>query len=388
MAKLTQMMTNSWALALLAAALTACGGVGYHDRSFGDLPAWSAQRSAETEELSTAMARSCTVYEKRADNNHRLVHPKRPRFGSYQDWQPFCQALLEHPERISSLIETHLKPIELVGPNEGMFTGYYEPELKGSFQRDDVYNTPIFKRPDNLVTAKLEDFYSNIPDDMTRRDLVGRLEGQRFIPYHNRAEIIAGALAEGSELLWVDNPIDAFFLQIQGSGRVRLPNGEIIYVGYAGKNGKPYTAIGRVLLDEGKLSEDNVSLSTIRDWLENNPEEQNRILNANESFVFFTEREDGPYGAQGVLLTPHRSLAVDTQFIPLGVPVYVSTKLTGDNHKSFDRLMVAQDIGGAIKGKVRGDIFFGHSEEAKHLAGWQQEPGRLFAFVPKTVSLD
>jgi membrane-bound lytic murein transglycosylase A len=207
-------------------------------------------------------------------------------------------------------------------------------------------------------------------------------------PYENRAAIESGALrGRGLEMLWVDDPVDAFFLQIQGSGRVMLEDGTSLRIGYAGQNGHPYVAIGRELIARGALTREAVSMPAIRDWLRANPQEADAVMNRNPSFVFFRELDgDGPVGAQGVALTPGRSLAVDRSFVPYGVPVWLDAEDPVDGEVRVQRLLVAQDTGGAIRGPVRGDVFWGHGPEAEHRAGLMKSRGRYFLLLPKTVT--
>lgn len=209
------------------------------------------------------------------------------------------------------------------GKRDGLFTGYYEPELRGSRTPSDRFSVPIYRRPDDLVTVDLGAFN----DEWRGRRLAGRVEDGRLKPYPTRADITSGALSDqGLELVWVDDPIGAFFLQVQGSGRVRLEEGGDLRIGYAATNGRPYRSIGREMIARGLMKREEVSLQSLRDWLKSHPDQATEILNANPSFVFFRELpEDGPIGAQGVALTPGRSLAVDRAFMPLGVPVWLET---------------------------------------------------------------
>ena len=223
--------------------------------------------------------------------------------------------------------------------------------------------------------------------------IAGRVVDGRLQPFETRAAIEAGALADrGLELLWVDDAIEAFFLHIQGSGRVVLDNGEIERVGYAGQNGHAYFAIGRELIARGALDRDNVSLQTIRAWLTAYPEEARAVMNKNASFVFFQRiKGDGPIGAFQVVLTPGASLAVDRRFVPLGVPVWLETLIPEADGENVEKpvpwrgLLVAQDTGGAIRGVVRGDIFFGAGFKAEAIAGRLKSPGRYFILLPRTV---
>lgn len=366
---------------LFATCLTACGegpDVDYVKRNWSAVPGWA---QTDVAGMLPALRESCGVYAKR--DAALPVHAEKELFGTYADWHAFCEkALSVEGGDLRAVFESTMQPYEIVGEGNGLFTGYYEPELRGAFEYSSTYSTPLHRKPGDLLVADLSHFSSD--EALKGKQIVGRVKGDRFIPYHTRTDIHEGALPLADVLMWLDSPIDAFFLQIQGSGRVRLPDGKVIYVGYDGKNGHRYTPIGRWMVEQGFLTRDNVSLQTIRAWLDANPDRLHEALAKNASYVFFRLRDDGPYGAQGVVLTPERSMAVDTRFVPLGVPLFVNTQLTGENNKPFTAAMVAQDVGGAITGAIRGDIYFGHGERAEHLAGHQQAAGRLFVFIPRT----
>jgi membrane-bound lytic murein transglycosylase A len=286
-----------------------------------------------------------------------------------------------------SFFETHFEPFAVTnrGEPEGLFTGYYEPTLDGSRVRTERFSVPLYGRPPELLTVDLGRFR----EEWRGERLAGRLEGAAVVPFADRRAIHRGALAgRRLEVLWVDDPVDAFFLEIQGSGRVRLPDGEEVRVGYAGQNGHPYTAIGRVLVERGALPRQAVSLQSIRRWLEDHPQWARDLLERNASYVFFRILDgDGPRGAQGVVLSPGRSLAVDRRFLPLGAPVWLTTTVPGPAQgtpeEPFRRLLVTQDTGGAIRGPVRGDVFFGPGEEAAWRAGHLKRPGRLWLLLPR-----
>ncbi len=269
-------------------------------------------------------------------------------------------------------------------------TGYFEPELKGSLVRDETYNTPIRALPEDLVQVDLGQFR----DDLRGRRIAGEVKDGRLVPYADRADIQAGALGEKERVLaWVDSPIDAFFLHIQGSGRIRLPDETVLRVGYAGQNGHPYTAIGRVLIDEGEIPRQRISMQSIRAWLAAHPEDASRVMETNASYIFFrpidvSDPALGPLGSQGVPLAPERSLAIDPRYHAFGMPIWVETKAptssSVDDPAVFRRLMIAQDTGGAIRGVVRGDLFFGHGEEAANRAGRMNSPGRFYVLLPRS----
>jgi len=234
----------------------------------------------------------------------------------------------------------------------------------------------------------VDDDLGQFRDTLRGERIAGRVEGGRLHPYPDRGTIDRGALAgRGLELLWVDDAVDAFFLQIQGSGRVTMADGSVIRVGYDGQNGHPYVAVGRVLIQRGIMTPEQVSMQSIRAWLAANPTAAPDLLRENPSFVFFRELTgDGPVGAQGVALTPGRSLAVDPRFLPLGAPMWLDVedpRVAGDRIR---RLVVAQDTGGAIRGPVRGDLFWGHGAAAEDAAGRMRSQGRYWLLLPAGVS--
>lgn len=316
-------------------------------------------------------------------------------YGTADDWQLACDAANEltessQPEDARRFFEAWFQPFAITsdGDNEGLFTGYYEPLLEGSKSRNGAYEIPLHLPPGDLVKVDLGKF----DPDLEGRSIRGRIEGQEFIPYHSRDDIVRGALAERDlELVWVNDEIEKFFLQIQGSGQVRLDDGTVIRVGYADQNGLPYRAIGRDLIEIGALTPESVSLQSIRQWLEDNPDRAREIMGRNKSYIFFRENteldpNDGPLGAQSVPLTAGRSLAVDPRHIPLGSPVWLDTTAPWPSgEQPLRRLMIAQDTGGAIKGAVRGDVFWGAGERAEAIAGHMKSKGQYFVLVPRAA---
>lgn len=269
------------------------------------------------------------------------------------------------------------------GKQEGMLTGYYEPLLKGSRTKDERFPVPVYGVPDDLITV---DLASIVPDSRNLR-LKGRLAGKRLIPYWSRADIDAGrAPLGGRELLWVDDPVELFFLQVQGSGRVQLPTGEVVRLGYADQNGHPYRSIGRVLVERGQLPVERASMQGIKAWARDNADRLPALLNENPSYVFFRELpagSGGPLGSLGVPLTPGRSIAIDPSVIPLGAPVFISSVWPGSG-QPLRRLVLAQDTGGAIKGAVRADFFWGFGPEAGEGAGRMRQPLQMWVLLPAT----
>jgi membrane-bound lytic murein transglycosylase A len=305
-------------------------------------------------------------------------------------WSAVCAdaAALEpaEPDGIRRFFETRFVAYRVAnadGSEEGLVTGYFEPLLRGSRAATGSYRYPLYGVPDDLLVVDL----SAVRPELRHLRLRGRIEGHRVVPYYSRAEIETGrARLQGREIVWVDDPLDLFFLQVEGSGRVQLDTGEMVRVGYADQNGHPYTSVGRALVERGELTVEEASMQGIRAWAGKNPDKVGELLNRNASYVFFRElpaAEPGPIGTLGVPLAAGRSLAVDPRSIPLGAPVFLATTWPrGD--RPLQRLMVAQDTGGAIKGGVRADVFWGFGEEAAELAGWMRETGRLWVLLPAT----
>lgn len=356
--------------------------------AFSDLPGWREDRMAPALD---AFRRSC---------RRMAAQPDATSLGgagfagTVGDWRTACAAAEKVPAgndaAVRSYFETWFVPRAgraEGGETDGLFTGYYEPLLEGSRTKSERYHVPLYGRPRDLVSVDLGDFR----EDLKGRRLAGRVEDGALVPYADREEIEKGALAgRDLELVWVDDPIDAFFLQIQGSGRVRLAEGGEIRVGYAGENGHPYFAIGRELVNRGALSKEEVSMQSIRRWLEEHPEEAPAVLATNASYVFFREIEgEGPLGAEGVPLTPGRSLAVDRKHWPLGVPLWLDATAPsaqeGTPDRPLRRLVIAQDTGGAIRGPIRGDVFWGAGDEAAEIAGRMKHGGRLWVLLPRSL---
>ncbi|WP_439816385.1 murein transglycosylase A [Zavarzinia sp. CC-PAN008] len=347
--------------------------------TFASLPGWQDDRP---EEALSAFLISCRrLLAKDPGEDLGMAGPA----GAWQDACRKAQATI--PDGARAFFETTFVPFAGSGDagREGLFTGYYEPELRGSRTRSDTYATPLLAAPDDLVTADLGAFREELKGKGTIR---GRLEGNRLVPYHDRAAIYAGALdGRGLELVWVDSAVDAFFLEVQGSGRIVLDDGSVLRLGYANQNGHAYTAIGRELVRSGELTRAQANMQGIRDWLAAHPDKARALLETNRSYVFFTpltHPEDGPLGAQGVPLTVERSLAVDRKFVTLGVPVFLDTTLPDET--PYRRLFIAQDTGGAIRGAIRGDIFFGPGARGAEMAGNMRHQGRIWVLLPRAVA--
>jgi membrane-bound lytic murein transglycosylase A len=288
---------------------------------------------------------------------------------------------------LRQFFKTSFTPYAVVnadGTSEGMITGYYEPLLHGSRRASAQYKFPVYGVPDDLLTVDFGELYPELKNMRLR----GRVDGKRVVPYYTRAEIQSGKGINGRELVWVDDAIDLFFLQIQGSGKVALDSGETIRLSFAEQNGHPYRSVGRLLVERGELTLDQASMQGIRAWGNRNPDKLPELLNSNGSYVFFREQPGdtpGPVGSLGVPLTPGRSLAVDTRVVPLGAPVFLSTTLPNST-QPLNRLMAAQDTGGAIKGAVRADFYWGSGDEAGAQAGRMRQTGRLWVLLPNGSS--
>jgi membrane-bound lytic murein transglycosylase A len=355
--------------------------------SFKHLPGW------ETSDLNKsllAFQTSCHAFIKQAPE--QVVGTDDISLQA-KDWHPACQAALnvnsnseQDPKRF---FQKWFAPVEFYGdqPIKGLFTGYYMPLIKGSYTQSAEFNVPIYEAPQDLITIDLGLFAPHLKN----RKIVGRLAGSQVVPYYTREQINNGAIKKSARvLLWMHSPIDRLFLEIQGSGVVELDDGTQVYIGYDGQNGAPYTAIAGVLIKKGVMTKDNASMQGIKRYLEAHPEEMNPVINQNQSFVFFRKLNlDGALGSQGVALTPGYSLAIDRQWVPMGAPLWLNTSRPDsrnpDRNKPMQRLMVAQDTGGAIKGKIRGDVFWGGGEKATMIAGHMKNPGHYWLLLPRHV---
>jgi membrane-bound lytic murein transglycosylase A len=308
-------------------------------------------------------------------------------------WRIACEASAAVDGRdeaaVRAFFESAFTPHAVVNPDgtrEGTITGYYEPLLRGSRTPGSVYRFPAYGVPDDMLVVDLSELYPELKPMRLR----GRVDGRRVVPYYARAELEDGKGGlSGREILWTDDAVELFFLQIQGSGKVILDSGETVRLSYADQNGHPYRSVGRLLVERGELTLDQASMQGIKAWAARNPQRLPELLNQNGSFVFFRElpaSEDGPLGALGVPLTAGRSLAVDPRAIPLGAPVFIATSWP-NSEASLQRLMLAQDTGGAIRGAVRADFFWGSGEDAGTQAGRMRQKGELFVLLPQGFAL-
>ncbi|MBA2710595.1 MAG: murein transglycosylase A [Tatlockia sp.] len=359
--------------------------ISMQQKTFAQLPGWG---STKVKKSLLAFQISCKTFLRQ--------DPEQPVGSEYidlkaKDWQPACREALS----INPISETLARkffqqwftPVEFNDkePVPGLFTGYYMALLHGSKIKTKEYNVPIYGTPSDLLTINLELFDPNLKN----RRVIGRLVNNQVIPFHTRAEINKGAINKTAPVLvWVNSRIDRLFLEIQGSGTVQLTDGTNMYLGYAAQNGAPYTAIAKVLIDQGVMTRDNASMQHIKRYLEAHPDQMDKVLNQNRSFVFFhaLQREEA-LGAQGVALTPGYSLAVDRKWIPLGAPLWLHTTRPSnqnpDQEKSLHRLMIAQDTGGAIRGLVRGDVYWGAGERATFIAGHMKNRGHYWLLLPR-----
>jgi membrane-bound lytic murein transglycosylase A len=345
----------------------------FRPASFDVLPGW---RQDDLREAWPAFLNSCSV----------LV--KKP------DWKEPCTVARDvdatDAGAVRVFFESFFVPSQVINPDgtdTGLVTGYYEPLLRGARKRGGPYQTPLHRAPEDLLTIDLASVYPELKNMRLR----GRVVGNKVVPYPTRSEMMQSNALAGKELVWVDDPIEAFFLQVQGSGRVQLADTkETIRVAYADQNGHPYKSIGRYLVDKGEMTLEQASAQSIKTWYIAHPARRDELLNANPSYVFFKEEKiadpsKGPKGALGVPLTPQRSIAVDAQFIPLGVPVFLATTQPGSD-APLQRLMMAQDTGGAIRNPVRADFFWGFSSDAPEKAGRMKQRGAMWILTPKLAA--
>jgi membrane-bound lytic murein transglycosylase A len=386
-----RLVVGGWLALAMALALGGCSTVSrncppaapppprvsYEPARFPELPGW---RADAVEEAWPALLNSCLVLAGRAPQ-----------------WADLCNAAraLSPPaaDAARAFFERYFDPYHVVQrtagerKSSGLITGYYEPQLRGARIASPQFATPLYAPPPDLLTVELSALYPELKGKRLR----ARLEGNKVVPYYSRGELAAAPELAGQELVWVDSALDALLLEVQGSGRVQLADGETIRLQYADENGQPYRSIGRYLVDRGELSSEQANLPGIRQWAASHPERLKELLDANPSVVFFHEEPIadaaiGPKGTLGVPLTAGRSIAVDRTAVPLGAPVFLVTTWP-ETQNALERLVLAQDTGGAIHGAVRADFFWGTGAQAGDQAGRMRESGQLWLLWPKGLPL-
>lgn len=314
-------------------------------------------------------------------------------------WQPVCAAAqqqgLNGKNRdgadVRQFLQAHLQPWRLLDsggkPAQNTVTGYYEPLVRAARTQHGDYQWPLYEAPADLLTIDLGTVYPELAGKRIR----GKLSGKRVVPYDTRAQIAESASRQPPVIVWVDDPVEAFFLQIQGSGRAQLPDGTMTRLAYADHNGRPYASIGQWLIDQGELTLAQASMANIKAWAQRHPARVQEMLNANSAMVFFREEniidpELGPKGAYSIPLTAQRAIAVDPAFVPLGSPVFLSTSLPA-SAQPLRRLVFAQDTGAAIKGAARADFYWGFGDEAGAQAGRMKQRGEMWVLWPKDAGV-
>jgi membrane-bound lytic murein transglycosylase A len=348
----------------------------------------------EVESLRRALRHSLTYLEKLPRDRIVGEQPRRFNAGDVRDaliafdqlldlWrcrECFARELDARFEMLPSSADAELSRV--------LFTGYYQPVMEGSLARTEKFRYPIYATPADLVSAELV----ALQPKRTAQRIVGRVRGEEFIPYYSRREIDDGGALQGRrlELAWVADPIDVFFLHIQGSGIVRLPDGTQVSVGYAAQNGWPYRSIGRLLIDQSKIPREEMSMQQLRRYLNENPQEQSEIFAYNESYVFFRVLADEPLGSLEVPVTAGRSLATDARLFPKGALAWIETEvpvLDGSGAlqgwRPIARFALNQDTGGAIRGLQRADLYFGSGNEPAALAGYMNRQGKIYFLMLK-----
>lgn len=356
---------------------------------FSQLPGWGG---SDIRAALGAFKRSCVALARKPSG---APMGENGYAGVVADWQTICAAIpnAADSQAARGYFESRFTPVEIKRSDGAgaLFTGYYEPELAVSRTPAGKYRAPIYGLPQNLVTANLGLFR----DSLRGERLTGCVGGHTLSPCPTRAEIDAHSLEDAPVLFYAADPVAVFFLHIQGSGRVRLENGAMARVAYAGQNGRPYKAIGRTLIDRGFLTRDEVSMQAIRSWMQTHAAAARAVMETDPSYVFFREQPIGnpalgSNGSEGVPLTPAVSIAIDARVNPLGAPFYIAAvRPDADPQKPdrvFDRLLVAQDTGGAIRGPGRADVFWGFGRDAESIAGRMKSTGRLFVLLPKAVA--
>lgn len=345
--------------------------------SFQNLPHWNSREHAKSFK---SFQISCQALLKK-DPNLQVGFAELKM--TSKDWFPACQKAMEYPMGLSNteakkFFEHYFTPYFWRTQKTGLFTGYYSPLFKGSLEKSEKYRFPVYGVPKDLIQANLKDFSSQLPNKV----IFGKIKGHRFIPYDDRAHISDGALnSKAPVIAWLANPMDALEIEIQGAGAIQTKQA-MLTLNYAAQNNQPYNAIGKFLIEDKKMLAKDVTMLTIRHYFRQHPDEVNYYFNKNPSFVFFKLISKPLFlGALNVPLSPGYSMAIDPNYIPLGTPVFVSTELP--NHHHFNRLLIAQDVGGAIKGPIRGDIYWGTGKVARDMASNMKQLGTYWFLLPR-----
>jgi membrane-bound lytic murein transglycosylase A len=357
--------------------------------SFSDLDGWS---DSDPRAALSALRRSCAVLKARPDT---ALLGGAGYAGTARDWRGACaaaQASAAGESDARGFFEHWFEPIAIATRDSaGLFTGYYEPEIRGSHTRHGAYQSPVYGLPNDLVTVDLGLFRK----DLKGETISGHVVANKFVPFATRGEIEAQGLKSASVLFYSNDPVAVFFLHIQGSGRVHFDDGTFARVAYAGQNGHPYTAIGRTLIARGDIDRAHMSMQSLSAWLRANPKQARAIMDSDASYIFFSEApigdpKLGANGAQGLPLTPGASIAVDPRLHALGTPFFLDVMAPNPDAnkpaRPLRRLMIAQDTGGAIRGPIRGDIFFGFGPRADSMAGRMKSAGKFYVLVPKPLA--
>ncbi|CAK7193080.1 hypothetical protein COMNV_01293 [Commensalibacter sp. Nvir] len=392
MLKLFLTLFSRGSILLLFFFLNACSPSSLHKKqeliavSYENLSGWNQEDYVQSFSL---FSQVCQRFIQMNPNTY-LGGPSSKYGTKIGDWLPACHAskwvAANNSSQIKSFFENWLQPYSYPLMYHGKVTGYYEPEIEGSLVKYGPYTIPVYKKPSNLIAYRQTDGRINY----------GYYKNNKIYPYYTREQINDGALeGENLELVWLKNPIDLFFMQIQGSGRVVLPDGQIIHLGYAGKNGQPYTAIGTVLVQKNIMSSQLVNMSSLKSWLNTHRDQAKFIMNQNKNYVFFRRLENqinayqGPIGSFGMFLNAGRSVAVDHDWIPMGIPLWLETTLplpSDFKRHPWTHMVFAQDLGGNIRGPSRIDLFTGWGRTAEWLAGSMNEKAQIFMFLPKYPS--
>ncbi|HWK69244.1 MAG TPA: murein transglycosylase A [Burkholderiaceae bacterium] len=359
----------------------------YRQASWASMPGWA---NDDLEHVWKAFINNCKGLMRPVSGSLAQQARATPRA-----WQPVCAAAVQSglaaanpgPGALRQFLQTHLQPWHLLDASgkaaRNTVTGYYEPLVHASRKREGDYQWPLYAAPADLLTIDLGAVYPELAGKRVR----GKLVGKRVVPYDTRAEIAASESRQPPVIVWTSDPVEAFFLQIQGSGRALLPDGSVLRLAYADHNGRPYVSIGQWLAKKGELPLAQASMQNIKAWARKNPSRVQELLNANPAMVFFNEEavtdpELGPRGAYGIPLIGQRSVAVDTTFVPLGAPLFLSTTYPASS-QPLQRLVFAQDTGAAIKGAGRTDFYWGFGDEAGAMAGRMKQQGETWLLWPK-----